>query len=378
LVLNTASIGLVVYLPKYLSYLGVERPLIQLIITIFPLTLFVFPPIIGKFSDKIQNRFIFIVIGAFGVVLSFVLFLFTQDLYLMIILSFLYGFFGATFRIIFTLYAELVDNDTRYLSYYNSISTCGWFLGSQLGGIFIDIYGIQFIFIFLIIFSGINLCSVFFIKENRTIILNHYENSVNENSNETNGVKRISMSIYFGLFFRNASIKPILAVLSLIMGFHIASDTLVGFLIGVNFLIQVALMILIGHFISEKNEKLVLIIGYFFSSIAIIGYIISTDFLGFLISQVFIAFSYSMFWTASVVYIAQNSTPKNKGRYMGYANTSNFSGGFIGGLLFSYLLLIFDSNYYSAMIFMIIFPMLSSLSILLKFKPRAKPKLINK
>jgi MFS family permease len=125
LVLNTASIGLVVYLPKYLTYLGIERPLIQLIMTIFPFTLFVFPPLIGKLSDKIQNRFIFIFVGAFGIVLSFILFLFTQDLYLMIILSFLYGFFGATFRIIFTLYAELVENNTRYLSYYNSVSTCG-------------------------------------------------------------------------------------------------------------------------------------------------------------------------------------------------------------------------------------------------------------
>jgi MFS family permease len=293
----------------------------------------------------------------------------------MIILSFLYGFFTATFRIIFTLYAELVDNNTRYLSYYNSVATCGWFLGSQLGGIFIDVYGIQYIFLFLIIFSGINLCLVFFIKENRTLILNHYENSANENLNDVNGVKRISVSVYFGLFFRNASIKPILAVLSIIMGFHIASDTLVGFLIGVNFLIQVALMILIGHFITEKNEKLILIIGYSFSSIAIIGYIISTNFLGFLISQVFIAFSYSMFWTASVVYIAQNSTPTNKGRYMGYANSANFSGGFLGGLLFSYLLLIFDSNYHTAMIFMIIFPVLSSISILLMFKNRSKPKL---
>ncbi|MFW9897363.1 MAG: MFS transporter, partial [Candidatus Thorarchaeota archaeon] len=160
LFLNTASIGLVVYLPKYLAYLGIERPLIQLIMTIFPLTLFVVPPLIGKVSDKMQNRYLFILIGASGVVLSFILFLFTQNLFLMIILSFLYGFFGAIFRIIFTLYAELVENNTKYLSYYNSIATCGWFLGSQLGGVFIDVYGIQFIFLFLIIFSGINLTIV--------------------------------------------------------------------------------------------------------------------------------------------------------------------------------------------------------------------------
>ena len=132
LVLNTAGIGLVIYLPKYLEYLGIEKPVMQLVMTIFPLTLFVFPPLLGKLSDKIQNRILFIIIGAFGAVLSFVLFLFTQNLFLIVTLSRLYGFFGAVFRIIFTLYAELVDNNIRYISYYNAVSTCGWFLGSQL------------------------------------------------------------------------------------------------------------------------------------------------------------------------------------------------------------------------------------------------------
>jgi MFS family permease len=112
--------------------------------------------------------------------------------------------------------------------------------------------------------------------------------------------------------------------------------------------------------------------------IAIIGYIISNSFFSFLISQIFIAFSFSMFWSATVMYIAQNSAPKNKGRYMGYANSSTFSGGFIGGLLFSYLLVLFNSNYNSAMYFMIVFPLISAMSILFKFKPKSKQKLIIK
>lgn len=378
LVLNTAGIGLVIYLPKYLEYLGVEKPVIQLIMTIFPLALFVFPPLLGKFSDKIQNRILFIIIGAFGVVLSLVLFLFTQNLFLIVIISLLYGFFGAAFRIIFTLYAELVDNDVKYISYYNAVSTGGWFLGSQLGGIFIDVYGIQNIFLLLIIFSTISLGSVFFIRENRTLILNHYEYITDEHNTDINGVKTISVSVYFGLFLRNFGIKPIMVVLSIIMSFHISSTTQVGFLIGLNFLIQVALMLLIGRIITEKNEKSILILGYLCSMIAIIGYIISNSFFSFLISQIFIAFSFSMFWSATVMYIAQNSTPKNKGRYMGYANSSTFSGGFIGGLLFSYLLVLFNSNYNSAMYFMIVFPLISAMSILFKFKPKSKQKLIIK
>ena len=55
---------------------------------------------------------------------------------------------------------------------------------------------------------------------------------------------------------------------------------------------------------------------------------------------------------------------------MGYANTSTFSGGFLGGLLFSLLLIIFNENYDAAMFFMIIFPLIAVIVILLRFKTR--------
>jgi len=375
LVLSTASIGMVTYMPKYLEYFGTEKPIIQLIMTIFPLTLFIFPSILGKYSDKIQNRLLFIILGAVGVSVSLFMLIFTKNLFLVILLSFIYGFFGASYRIIFTLYSELVRNNQRYISIYNALSTGGWFLGSQSGGIFIDIYSIENIFLFLSIISLINFVFVVFIKENRTVILNHYQNNSNEESNEFKEEKIISHSIYYGLFFRSFGLKPIMVVLSLIMGYHISSNTEVGFLIGLNFLIQIALMLLIGHIITEKNDKTILMLGYLFSAIATLGYIFADDFFGFLIAQIFVAFSYSMLWSASVIHIAQNSTLMNKGKYLGYANTSTFSGGFLGGLVFSLLLMIFSSHdnpYYIAMYFMIVFPLLAVVSILIKFKPKKR------
>jgi DHA1 family multidrug resistance protein-like MFS transporter len=363
---------MITYMPVYLDALSVGRPIIQLIMTIFPLTLFIFPPILGKFSDKIQNRFLFIIFGAIGIILSLLMLIFTQNLVLIILFSLSYGFFIASYRVIFTLYNELVRNNKRYISIYNALSTAGWFAGSQFGGIFVEYYGIMNIFLFLLIISLINLFIVAFIKEYRTLILDHYENQTSQNPDNFNEEKSVSISIYYGLFFRNFGLKPIMTVLSLIMGFHLSTSIEIGFLIGLNFLIQVLLMLLIGHIIKEKNDKLILILGYFFSSIAILGYIFATDFFGFLIAQIFVAFSYSMFWSASVIHIAQNTTPLNKGKFMGLANTSTFSGGFLGGLFFSILLIVFNSNYYFVMVFMVIFPLLSVVSILIKYKPKKK------
>ncbi|KKL57746.1 hypothetical protein LCGC14_2232310, partial [marine sediment metagenome] len=51
---------LVAYLPQYLNFLDTPKPLISLTISIFLSTLFIFPPIIGRISDKLQNRYYFI------------------------------------------------------------------------------------------------------------------------------------------------------------------------------------------------------------------------------------------------------------------------------------------------------------------------------
>ncbi|MFX1375475.1 MAG: MFS transporter [Promethearchaeota archaeon] len=372
LVLSTSSIGMVTYMPKYLEFFGTKRSLIQLIMTIFPLTLFVFPPILGKCSDKFQNRIFFVLLGAIGVTLFLIILIFTSNLFLVVLFSFIYGFFGASYRIIFTLYSELVRNDQRYISIYNALSTGGWFLGSFLGGVFIDIYSVENIFLFLSMISLINLVIVIFIKENRPIIINHYQNSIKEVSDEVKEEKKISNSIYYGLFLRSFGLKPIVTALSLIMGPHLTSGTVIGFLIGLNFLIQVGLMVLMGHIITEKNDKLILMFGYLFSAIAALGYIFANDFFGFMIAQIFVAFSYSMLWSASVIHITKNSTPLNKGIYMGHANTSTFLGGFIGGLVFSFLLMVFNNMYDLPILLMIIFPVLAVLIILLKYKPKNK------
>ena len=86
-VINTAGIVVYTYIPKYLLHLGTEEPLMQLIITIFPLTAFVVPPLYGFFSDKIQKRFVFLVFGTIGINLSyFFLFLAQELLFIVIVL----------------------------------------------------------------------------------------------------------------------------------------------------------------------------------------------------------------------------------------------------------------------------------------------------
>jgi len=372
--INTAAIIAYTYVPKYLLFLGIEKPLMQLIITIFPLTAFVFPPLFGFYSDKIQNRYIFILFGTIGITFTYFFLFLTKNLILIVILLFIFGFFMASTNLLMTLFAELVENDKTLISYFNASVVAGWFVGAQSGGIFIDFYGIEHIFLLILLISLPNIILVVFIKEKRSLILERYNRNIERNAynlvlNNIEEEISISQSIYYGLFFRNFSIKPIMPILAIIMSFYLGSDIEIGFLIGINFLLQFFQMLLIGKIINNKNLKPFMIIGYTLSSITVFGYIISTNFWSYLLIQFLVSFSYSMHWAATIIYIAQKTSPKNKGKYMGYANTSVFSGSFVGGILFSLLLSAFNSDYYIVMSFMIIFPAISTLIIFVKFKP---------
>ena len=372
--INTAGMVIYTYTSTYLLDLGTDKSLMQLIVTIFPLTAFLFPPLYGFLSDKYQNRIVFLLIGTIGISFAFLMLSLSRDLIFIPLFLFLFGFFMASSNISFTLYSELVEDDKKYISYYNAMIVAGWFVGAQFGGIFIDIYGIENIFLFALLISLPNLICVVFIRENRSLILERYNNRVKKNLNGLNInnaelENSISKSIYYGLFFRNFGIKPIMSILALIMIVYLSSGSEVGFLIGINFFLQFFLMLLAGRIITSKNVKTFMVMGYILSAITIFGYVIATNFLIYFIFQLIFAFSYSMHWAATIVYIAQNTTPKNKGQIMGYANASVFSGSFVGGLFFT-LLLSFNSGYFIAMSFMIIFPVISVIVISIKFKPR--------
>ncbi len=363
--------ALIYYLPRYLLDLGFNLPIIQLVTTLYPFSAIFLPQILGRFSDKIQNRYLFFLTGSIGASILYLALLFTQDIVLITLILIFYSMCGASYRLSFTLYQELTKNNPKFVSFYNAVSVFGWFVGSQFGGIFIDIYGISQIFTFLFIISLINISVILFIRENRDDILNSFNSEIEiSNYNENNNGEKnnpISKSIYIALFTRHFGVRPIITILAVLMSFHLSSDTQIGFLLGFNPLLQFFLMLLTGKYISKRNEKYILMIGFLSSTAALIGYMLSTDFIGFLFSQIMISTSFALFWNATQMYIAQKTDPRNKGKYLGYANSSFFSGGFLGGLFFS-LLLSYNPDYYAFMWIMMIFPIVSTLVISVKFE----------
>jgi len=151
---GTAAMALIYYLPRYLrDYLGFDLAIIQLVTTIYPFSAIFLPQILGKYSDKIQNRYLFILFGSIGASILYLALFFTKDLVLITFILIIYSMCGVSYRLSFTLYQELTKNNPKFVTFYNAANVFGWFLGSQFGGIFIDIYEISNIYIFLLIIS---------------------------------------------------------------------------------------------------------------------------------------------------------------------------------------------------------------------------------
>ena len=250
---------LISYLPRLLEHMGIEPPIITLTMTVFMSTFFIFPPFLGKYSDKIQNRIYFVKLGTVGMFFILILLLFAYNIILLNIELFILGFFTSFLTIYLTLYSELVQNDTKWISYYNAACAIGWFFGVVMGGIWIEIFSISNIIIFTLMSFIMSMIFVIFIKENRPAILNANKTlseSIDINANINNN--NISASIFYSLFFRNFGIIPILNIIVIIIGFHITNESEIGLLVGINPLMQFFLMVIMGKVLSQKNIKLFL------------------------------------------------------------------------------------------------------------------------
>ncbi len=375
------GISFFTYYPRFLSALGADNSLISFIISMISLASFIFPSLIGFFSDKFQTRNWFIRFGIIGIIINaiFIFFIGIEYIWICFPLIFINGFFFSCFGMTYPLFSEICLNDAKWISYYNAVVASAWFFGSFFCGIYIDLIGIENLFYYYFSFLVISFVFTLFIKENREEIFklnrslkqNNLLNVDLEKIQHDNMLNKISPSLYFALFFRNFGVRPIFNVLAIFFALTLTSDTEIGFLISINYLLQIAISVIIGKIINKKNMKFILILGFLFSTFAMLGYYFSRDFWGFLISQFLVSFSYAAFWTATFIYISQKTTPENKGRYVGMAN-SFFSLGNFTGNIFIGILLIINDNFYFTILVLFLFPTISVLFILFGFKSTKK------
>ena len=98
LIASIFGMGVFSYFPRYLLNLGVDIVVIQLIISLFIFTTVFFPTLVGRFSDRVQQRALLFKFGAVGVCFSLFLLTTVISLIIILVLLFFYGFFREGFH----------------------------------------------------------------------------------------------------------------------------------------------------------------------------------------------------------------------------------------------------------------------------------------
>ena len=377
--MGTGGLAFYTYYPRYLAMIGTESFVITYIVSMVSLAAFIFPPLIGKYSDKRQKRKVFITVGGFAsVIFYFLCFIVSLEfVWLAFILIFVMGFFGSSYSITYPLYSESSADDPKCISYYTAVTALSWSSGAFLSGFLMELFGLEGIYYLVLITVFLSAVPCLFIVENREEILsmNVISEQIAENDLEAEGkfdkktLNLIFLPLFLAFFFRNLGIRPILGLAAIFFSFTLTSEAQIGFLIGINPLIQAALTLIVGKIINKRNMKIFMVIGFATSSLAMLGYYFAVDFWGLLISQIFVCISYTFFWNASIIYISQATTPENKADFVGRAWSFFYLGQFVGNWFMGGLLTI-NNDYYFTLLVMIIFPMISVLLIIFWFKPK--------
>ncbi|MFK8138229.1 MAG: MFS transporter [Bdellovibrionales bacterium] len=139
--MDLVGFGMIIPLSTYLGkHLGATAMEIGLLMSIYSLMQFVFSPFWGKLSDKFGRRPI-LLLSLFGSSTSYLLFAYSDSLWLLFLSRGLAGFFGANISTAMAYIADVTPADARSKSMglIGAAFGMGFILGPVLGGLFGDL-----------------------------------------------------------------------------------------------------------------------------------------------------------------------------------------------------------------------------------------------
>lgn len=312
-------------------------------------SLAVFSLIFSKYSDKLKKRNIFNIFGAFLTAIFYLLYIFTSDPLIFILIHTLlgiaYSLISSTSQALFTEMEPEIEHG-KLMSYYNIVGSVGWSIGALFGG-FIDQFYSDFVFIF---FSIITFCASFVIIFVHDIPFNIEPIRINniqsnyKNNNLSKNFKHIIFILTLIVLFRHLTSQgSVVALLPIWLTRLGASESESGFILSINTIAQAILMIPIGRLTDKIGRKKVLGIGLIFTGLAAFFYSFATNPWHIVAVQILIAIGWTSLIISSTAIITDITTRENRSTGMGWLNAGLSIGGASGPLI-SGLLLYFLSN----------------------------------
>jgi MFS family permease len=349
---NIGFLATVTFVPLFARSLGIGMAEIGFIMGMYFIVATIMMVTIGSLSDIGGLRNIIIVIGLAGSAVIYWLIGISTTYPQLLILAGLLAVADSAYRpTSVAVIAQLSSRLTlgRNIGIFNAFTAGGMGVGCLIGGQVADKFGLSSVFIMsaLILVVG-TLSSLTSLKLDRKSIFSSNSKSGNRIHLNllsmrreyliTSGLLLLCVSI----FFRNAGFRGITSFLPIYLTNLGADNSIIGLIIGFNFIVQIVLMPSMGWMSDRIGRKQILSLGMFATFLATFLLSIVNNPLEVFGIELAVAFSWASLLVASNVFVADVSPPERIGSMMGLVFTSMNLGGVIGPIVAGITSEIFD------------------------------------
>ncbi len=342
----SSIMGIAIVLQLYMVDLGASLFHVGLLSTLRGVAAVIFSPIWGILSDR-KNRKPYLILSSFISLIALMLYPTASTVTWLMILVFFFASANAGFNPIATaLSSEKSKRRGLEISFFNSALAAGNFASRMIMGIFLIWISVKAsLWLFAFIFT-LSIIPLFLIKEKHSDLIKrrkHFLISVEDfRLMKNNGL----WSVYIASFMRQAGTSGWLSVIAVYLVYSVKlSASTVGFISGLNPLVQIFSTLYFARLVEKRNSKHVMIIGMLLSALAPLLLAVVKNSVGASIAFGVLGLGYGAFISGTTTYISFATTSDLRGRFMGLFSSSRSMGSIVGPLIAGSMATILGYNF---------------------------------
>lgn len=335
---NAVVMGLSLILQLYMTSLGANIFWVGVVSALGGLGTILFSPLWGSLSDK-DGRKRYLIISSFIALIFLLFYPLTPNFILIVPLVFLFSSANAGFVPIATTFAsERSKRRGIEVSFFNSALSFGNFMGMVIIGILTIWLSVKTsLWVFVLIFV-LSILPIIFMKENK-IKTSHHVNHSLLTLNDLSFMKENHLgSIYTSAFLRQVGVSGVtsIAAVYFVYDAHL-TPSLVGFLAGLNPLIQIFSTLIFAKIAESKNSKISITIGMAITTVSILSFALFRDVFGVGLAYGLLGLGFGAFISGTTTYISFAVSADLRGRFMGlftsFRSLGTVTGSVLGGII---------------------------------------------
>jgi len=336
---NAVVMGLSLILQLYMTGLGSNIFWVGVVSALGGIGTILFSPVWGSLSDKGERKF-YLIISSMIALIFLLFYPLAPNFILIIFFVFLFSSANAGFVPIATTFAsEKSKRRGIEVSFFNSALSFGNFMGMVIIGVLTIWLSVKMsLWVFVLVFA-LSILPIIWIKEDKSKVSIRTVHRGLLTLDDLSFMKENHLgSIYISAFLRQIGVSGVtsIAAVYFVYDAHLPLS-LVGFLAGLNPLVQIFSTLFFARIAETKNSKISVMLGMAITTASILSFAIFRDVFGVGLAYGLLGLGFGAFISGSTTYISFTVSSDLRGRFMGlftsFRSFGTVVGSFLGGII---------------------------------------------